>query len=121
MSDAKPGRPGSMAEAMLQMYESLRTEDGADEMDFEVNRLPEHRAAGQTVSQEALDELTQAVKTFITARIMYHWQHHEGGTKSVGPAVIRASVKMTVDGVSSRPAPDRRPWYVLDGNRRLDG
>lgn len=101
-----------------QMYESLRNEPNADEMDFIVQRPPEKRRVGETISAEALDEFQTAVNTFIAARMEYHWKQREGGMKAMGPSVIKAEVRITIDDVHIEPHPDQRPWFVIDGQKR---
>lgn len=96
-----------------EMFEVLRHEPDADEMDFMVRRPPEKRRAGQTISKEALDEFTTAIDTFILARLQYHWEAREGGFKAEGPAVIRAEVRIHIDDVHRVPSDESRPWFAL--------
>jgi len=84
----------------------------SDEMDFLVKR--ETRQPDQTLSALAMEALEVEVNDFIRARIMAHWD------KVNGHQMIRAEVKITIDDYHIVPDEDIRPWWVIDGNRRLD-
>jgi len=105
------------AEEAQKMLDDLAHMD-SDEMDFMVTR--EDQTPGRTISAEALDEFRTAIDAFIYGRLMYHWNRKPGGRDAVGPSVIRAEVRLTVDDVHIVPKPDARPWYVIDGGTRLD-
>lgn len=98
---------------VVEMYEQLRKQPDADEMDFHIQRPPEKTKAGETISAEGVEDLTVAIRTFILARLGYHWETHEGGFKSVGPQVVRASVSLTIDDVHNVPGEETRPWFSL--------
>jgi hypothetical protein len=100
-----------------EMIESMRT-GKSDSMDFVVTR--EKKEPGRTISAEALRELQGTIDAFVEARIMHHWDAKPNGTKDVGPSTIRAEVKITIDDFHIEPAPDERPWFIIDGNGRLD-
>jgi hypothetical protein len=102
---------------VLDMYRDMVDGKG-DEMDFRVVR--EKKEHGRTISAEALQELEMTVNAFIQARIEHHWAKKPNGRADVGPTIIKAEVRITVDGVHVEPDPDQRPWYVIDGSRRLD-
>ena len=102
---------------VLAMYRDM-VEGESVEMDFRVVR--EKQEPGRTISAEALRELELTVNAFIAARIEHHWDKKPKGKAAVGPSVITAEVRITVDDVHIVPYPDARPWYVVDGNSRLD-
>lgn len=102
------------------MYAQLR-DSTSDAMDFTVTRAEDLRKPGETISAEALADLTQTVNAFIGARIEHHWLAREGGIAAVGPSSITAEIRITIDGVHVTPEPDARPWYVIDGNLRTGG
>jgi hypothetical protein len=95
------------------MYDALKAEAGLDSMDFIVTRGPEKQKPGQTFSAEALADLTAAIGTFIGARVVHHWEAKDGGYAAVGPSVIRAEVRLTIDDAHVEPSEERRPWYAL--------
>jgi hypothetical protein len=98
------------------MYREM-VESKSDEMDFMVTR--EKREPGRTISAEALHELELVVNAFITARLEHHWDRKPKGRNDVGPTMIKAEVRVTIDNVHVVPDPSERPWYVIDGGNRL--
>jgi hypothetical protein len=106
-------KPAEIAEMLRAMEEG-----DSDEMDFVVTR--EKQEVGRTISEEALASLQATVNSFIEARILHHWKAKPDGVRDVGPSVIKAEVRLTVDGMHIVPDPDARPWWVIDGQRRLD-
>jgi hypothetical protein len=84
----------------------------SDEMDFYVKR--ETRQPDTTLSAYAMEALQTEVYDFIHARIAAHWD------KLNGHQLIRAEVRITVDDQHIVPDEAIRPWWVIDGNRRLD-
>jgi hypothetical protein len=104
---------------LAKVYEELAHTD-SDEMDFGVTRPPEKRERGRTISADAMGELQDMVNAFIAARLAYHWDHAPEGRSGIGPSVIKAEVRITVDDVHIVPDPDQRPWYFVDGGTRYD-
>lgn len=101
-----------------EMYGDLEASPVADTMDFMVRRT--NPKPGETFSKEAMDELVDAFRVFLGARIAHHWNQKPDGVKDVGPSVLRLTAALTIDDVHVEPDEwSERPWYMVDGQKRV--
>jgi hypothetical protein len=92
--------------------EMMKTE--SDSMDFVMTREP---TPGKTFSEDALVQFCEAVASFARARIHAKWKRQ--GDAGLASAMT-VSIRVTLDNESVDVPFSERPYYRVDGMRRVE-